>query len=433
MDASTIAAIATPPGKGAVGIIRVSGARALEAVRHVAPRVELEPRRATVVTLQVAGTPVDQALALFFQGPHSFTGEDVVELQLHGAPRLLRLVLEALLTVPGVRLATPGEFTRRAVVNGRLSWTRAEAVIELIEARSEAEVRSAAARLTGALAKVLDELYRPLLEVSAQLEGALDFPDEAGDVDVTEPLQRCLDRALLLERSARRASALRRGTLVVLYGPVNAGKSTLFNALIAAERALVDAEPGTTRDALEAPLELGGQAVTLVDTAGLRSEPGRVEAMGIARTRALLAQCDVAVLVVPPEAGEGEVALWRAEVEDAKRLEVAGKADLASSPRPALLAVSGRTGQGVEALAAELLRRLGGSGGADEPLAAGAHLEALERARVALERAIAARDLTLEVVAGEVSLALQALGEVAGLDVSDERLDALFARFCIGK
>jgi tRNA modification GTPase len=433
VDVSTIAAIATAPGKGAVGIIRVSGKAALTALGVVAPGVRLEPRRATVVTLQVAGAPVDQALTLFFPGPNSYTGEDVVELQTHGAPRLLQLLLSTLVSSPGVRLAQPGEFTRRALANGRLSWSRAEAVVELIDARSEDEVKAAASRLTGALSTVLEELYQPLLDVSATLEGALDFPDEAGDVDVADALASCLDRARLLERSARRSENLRRGGLVVLYGPVNAGKSTLFNRLIGSERALVDDEPGTTRDALEAVVELGGQAVTLVDTAGLREAPGRLEALGITRTLFLLEACDLAVLVAPPNATETELCRWREQAPESKRLEVAGKGDL-RPPHPALLTVSGRSGLGVEVLINELLRRLNAGGAGSDALASGHHLEALVRARAALERAVEALPrATLEVVAGEVSLALAAVAEVAGLNVTEQRLDALFARFCVGK
>ncbi|MDP1917026.1 MAG: tRNA modification GTPase [Myxococcales bacterium] len=432
MEHATIVAIATAPGRGAIGVIRVSGPRAKAVLQRLAPGLSPVPRVATLSTLRVDEAVVDQALVLFFPGPKSFTGEDVVELHTHGAPRLLNVVVQAALREPEVRLAGPGEFTRRALMNGRVDLTRAEAIVDLVEARSEAEVKSAAARLEGALARVLEELYQPLLQLSAELEGTLDFPDDAEDVGSCAPvLNRCLEGARRLEASARAATQVRQGGLVVLYGPVNAGKSTLFNRLVGAARALVDDEPGTTRDALEATVEVGGQLVTLVDTAGLREGAGRVEALGMERTRQVLQEADVAVLLRPQDAG-AELETWRAEVPDERRLEVVGKADLLDRAG-SVPAVSGLNGTGVEALLALISARLGTFDG--EALVAGArHLEALIRVREALERA---RDAlvgsTVEVVAGEVSLALSALGEVMGLDVSQARLDALFARFCIGK
>lgn len=432
VEHATIVAIATAPGRGAIGVIRVSGPRARAVLQRLAPGRSPAPRMATLRTLRVDGAVVDQALVLFFPGPRSFTGEDVVELHTHGAPRLLTLVVQAALREPEVRLAEPGEFTRRALMNGRVDLTRAEAIVDLVEARSEAEVKSAAARLEGALARVLEELYQPLLQLSAELEGTLDFPDDAEDVASCAPvLNQCLEGARRLEASARAATQVRQGGLVVLYGPVNAGKSTLFNRLVGAARALVDDEPGTTRDALEATVEVGGQLVTLVDTAGLREGAGRLEALGMARTRQVLQEADVAVLLRPPEAG-AELESWQAEVPDERRLEVMGKADLAEAA-VGVPAVSGLKGTGVEGLLALISARLGTFDG-EALVAAARHLEALIRVRESLERAQEALGgSTVEVVAGEVSLALRALGDVMGLDVSQARLDALFARFCIGK
>lgn len=432
MEQATIAAIATPAGRGAVGIVRVSGPRALAVLRRFSPGLEPKPRVATLVHLRVEGALVDEALALWFPGPRSFTGEDVVELQTHGSPVLLEVLLRQVLTEPGVRLADAGEFTRRAVGNGRLDLTQAEAVVDLIDARSESEVRSAAARLEGALSAVLDGLYQPLLQVSAELEGALDFPDEAEGVEqgVRGRLESALAQAVELERMAVAGSRLRRGGLVVLYGPVNAGKSTLFNRLAGSSRALVDDEPGTTRDALEANLVLGGMPVTLVDTAGLRADPGRVEALGIAKTRSLISQADVALLLIPPGSTDQSLAEWRSEADASKRLEVWGKADLGGGTG---LAVSGLSGAGVEALTSAIVER-GRFQVTDTVIAHEQHLEAVRVARTALERAVEALNVApLEVVAGEVGLALSELARLMGLDHSKERLDALFARFCIGK
>ena len=433
VEHATIAAIASAPGRGAIGVIRISGPKAKAVLQRLAPGLSPAPRVATVTTLRIEGAVVDQALVLFFPAPRSFTGEDVVELHTHGAPRLLQWVLQAVVREPEVRLAGPGEFTRRALMNGRVDLTRAEAIVDLVEARSEAEVKSAAARLEGALSRVLDELYQPLLQLSAQLEGTLDFPDDADDVEGFAPvLDRCLLGARRLEASARVATQVRQGGLVVLYGPVNAGKSTLFTRLVGSARALVDDEPGTTRDALEATVELGGQLVTLVDTAGFRAEPGRVEALGMARARELLHEADVAVLLRPPDEGPEALERWRAEVPDERRLEVLGTADL-REVEGAVPAVSGLNGDGVEGLLALISARRGSVDG--EALGAGErHLGALTRVRESLERAQqAVVGSTVEVVAGEVSLALSGLGEVMGLEVSQDRLDALFARFCIGK
>lgn len=428
----TIAAIATAPGRGAVGVLRVSGPSALAVLRRFGVGVALKPRVATLVHLRVEGATVDEALALWFPAPRSFTGEDVVELQTHGSPVLLEVLLRQAVAEPGVRLAEAGEFTRRAVGHGRLDLTQAEAVVDLIEARSETEVRSAAARLEGALSQVLKQLYQPLLQVSAELEAALDFPDEAEGVEaeVRARLEAARSQAVELERMAVAGGRLRRGGLVVLYGPVNAGKSTLFNRLSGSARALVDEEPGTTRDALEANLVLGGMPVTLVDTAGLRADPGRVEALGIAKTRSLINQADVAVLLIPPGATDQSLAAWRAEAEEEKRLEVLGKADLGATSG---LAVSGLSGAGIEALTAAIIER-GRFQTADTVVAHERHLEAVRGARMALERAVEALEVApLDVVAGEVGLALAQLGGLMGLDHSKERLDALFARFCIGK
>ncbi len=432
----TIAAIATP-GSGAVGILRLSGPASLEVTLPLSPAVPRQPqaRHAYFTELvDASGAALDQGLFLYFQAPHSYTGEDVVELQTHGSPRLLELLLALVLRDDRVRLAQPGEFTRRAFVNGRIDLARAEAVADLVAAQSEAAVRAAAAQVRGVLSQKVRTLREPLLALWADLEASLDFPVEAegAEVNVAARLDAVLEsaRALLGERA--RGRLVRRGAKVVLFGPVNAGKSTLFNRLLDEERALVDAEPGTTRDALEARLELAGLAVTLVDTAGLRAGAGRLEEKGIARTRASLQEADLAVLVVPPEAGADEVAAWERE-SLGEVLRVYGKADVRPAP-PGSLGVSGLTGAGVGALRDELVRRLGGERGGAVALTSERHADALRRAVEALERAAEAyRVSTLEVVSGEVGLAVGALGEITGETASEELLDAIFRRFCIGK
>ena len=370
---------------------------------------------------------LDDGVVIFFPAPHSYTGEDVVELQPHGSPRLLSLVLQRLLEHPGVRLAEPGEFTRRAFLNDRMDLASAEAVADLVAAQSEAAVRSAAAQLAGGLSSRIAQVKELLVPLHADLEAALDFPDESdgAEAQVRPRLERALAELVALAAQGSAGALARRGAHVVLYGPVNAGKSTLFNALLGTTRALVDVEPGTTRDVLEATVELGGLAVTYVDTAGLRAQPGRVEALGIARAREALAAADLKVLVVPPEGCD--------EKPDAATLVVRGKADV-TGPAKAELRVSGLTGEGVEALKAELARRLGVDSAQSIALASERHREALRRALEALRRGREALEVsTLEVVAGEIGVALHALGEITGEDARAELLDAIFRRFCIGK
>ncbi len=458
---STIAAIATGPAAGGIGIIRLSGPDALKAARVVAPQLPESPApRHAYFTRFVAadGAVLDEGLALFFAGPKSFTGEDVVELHAHGAPRLLSLLLERLLREEGVRLATPGEFTRRALINGRLDLSRAEAVADLISAESEAQVRAAAAQLTGDFSARLARIHDPLLALHADLEGSLDFPEEAegADVDVLPRLEASLHEVRALLADAKRGALVRRGARVVLYGPVNAGKSTLFNALVGSSRALVDAEPGTTRDTLEARIELSGLAVTLVDTAGLREGAGRIEALGIERTREALKGADVAVLVLPPQTTDEERDAWRREVANESLVELWSKSDLplsqqSASPEtreerrvgkatandsrlPEGVRVSGVTGAGLDEFRALLASRLSEGAASAIVSTSERHLAALTELETALSNARSALDVsTLEVVAGEVGLALHALSELTGEDASTALLDAVFQRFCIGK
>lgn len=433
---ATIAAIATGPGGGGVGIIRISGPRALEAARRVcAVSDRPPPREAKLVELVVGGAVVDSGLLLYFPEPRSYTGEDVVELHAHGSPRLLSLLLGEVLRAEGVRLADAGEFTRRAFLSGKLDLVRAEAVADLIAAESEAQVRAAAAQLHGDLSARVEELKALALGALAEVEGVLEFPDEAEGVEagVVGAVGAALEAIRALVRDAGRGALVRRGARVVLYGPVNAGKSTLFNRLVGAERALVDAEPGTTRDTLEVRLELEGLAVTLVDTAGLRREAGRLEAMGIARARQVLQGADVGVLVVPPGAGREEIEVWRGEVETERRLEVLGKADL-EAREVGMLRVSGVTGEGVEELRGAVAARLAGSAAGAAVVASERHLECFREALAATERAATAAGVgALEVAGGELKLAVEAFMRVTGEDATAAFLDAVFSRFCIGK
>ena len=439
---ATIVAAATGPAPGGVGILRLSGPGALELARPFARGLPEDPeaRRAYLVDFtDRSGAPLDSGLFLFFRAPASFTGEDVVELQLHGSPRLLAMLQQEILRDGRARVAEPGEFSRRAYLNGRMDLARAEAIADLVAAESEAAVRAAAAQLGGALSARVKELRDPLLALHADLEGALNFPDEAEGADegVEARLAPLVSGALALMEDVGRGRLVRRGARVVLFGPVNAGKSTLFNRLLGEERALVDAEPGTTRDVLEARFELGGLGVMLVDTAGLRPEPGRLEALGIARAREALRGADLGVLILPPDATELEARRWRDEARGTPTLTVLGKSDLRRGERGPVhgLPVSGTTGEGVEALRQAILERLWGVGAPGAvALVSERHADALRRAAEFLERAMeAARVSTLEIVSGEIAFALDALGEITGESASADLLDAIFQRFCIGK
>jgi tRNA modification GTPase len=470
---ATIAAIATGPAAGGIGIIRISGPNALAAARRVVRGLPAEPiaRHAYFVHFVDAQERVlDEGLALWFAAPRSFTGEDVVELHGHGAPKLLSMLLEEILRGETVRLATPGEFTRRAYLAGRIELTRAEAVADLIAAESEAQVRAAAAQLSGEFGERLARVKAPLLALQADVEGALDFPEEAegAERDAAGRLLEIEKNARSLLDDAKRGALVRRGARVVLSGPVNAGKSTLFNALLGANRALVDEEPGTTRDTLEGRLELHGLAVTLVDTAGLREGAGRIEAMGIERTKEALASADVAVELVPPGATptrtealivhtkldtlSAEAAARDLSVRvdantsgvDApteQRQEVVGvqsggaaKTSMTGLRNDGSIGVSAKTGAGLDALREALFARLGGTLAGAVISSSERHVRGLTDLVDALERAnSAARVSTLEVVAGEIGLALAAIAELDGSDARTELLDAIFQRFCIGK
>ncbi|MBN8230170.1 tRNA modification GTPase [Corallococcus macrosporus] len=442
-DSATIVALATAPAAGAVGILRLSGPAALEVARGLAPGVPVAPapRHAYLASfVDASGAVLDEGLFLYFQAPRSFTGEDVVELHAHGSPRLLRLLLARALEDARVRPALPGEFTRRAFLHGRIDLTRAEAVADLVAADSEAAVRAAAAGLSGALAERIRSLETPLRELHADLEGVLNFPEEAegADAEAGSRIASLRSVAEALRAEVGRGRLVRQGARVALYGPVNAGKSTLFNRLVGEARALVDDEPGTTRDALEARVEWDGLGVTLYDTAGLREAPGRVEALGIARTKELLAAVDLAVLVLPPGTSRDEAASWTREAGDTPVLAVTGKCDAMTGAGAEALVpprVSGLTGEGVDALRTSVLARLWGGGTPSAvALVSERHADALRRTAEALGRAeVASRVSTLEVLSGEVGLALEALGEVSGTSVSDALLDTLFQRFCIGK
>jgi tRNA modification GTPase len=431
----SIAAVATPSGRGGIGIVRISGADVPRIARRVLGELPA-PRVATLRPfLGASGDKLDEGIALYFPPPHSYTGEPVLELQGHGGPVVMQTLLAACLDA-GARLAEPGEFTRRAFLEGKLDLAQAEAVADLIDAASQEAARSAMRSLSGEFSATIGALVGQLVELRALTEAMLDFPEEEVDAvhrdDAAARLQavgRALDEVLA---KSRQGSLLRNGIHVVLAGRPNVGKSSLLNRLAGEDRAIVTPLPGTTRDALREPIQIQGVPLTVVDTAGLRDATDMVEQLGIERTQRELAQADL-VLVIR-EAGETGSTI-AGMPPSARQIEVYNKADLA--PRftapPGAIAVSAKTGRGLDELRGAILRAAGwSSAGETVFLARERHLRALESARGHLDAA--GKQLPRwEFFAEELRLAHAALGAITGEFTSDDLLGEIFSRFCIGK
>jgi tRNA modification GTPase len=441
----TIFALATAPGRAAIAVVRLSGPRAGEAVRALAGR-ESVPREASLRRLSDPATaaPIDEALVLWFPGPASFTGEDQAELQLHGGPAVVEAVAEALAGL-GLRLAEPGEFTRRAFENGRLELSQAEAIADLVEAETAAQRRQALDQLGGALARRYDDWRDALIEALAWLEAEIDFPDEdlpeALAVRAGEPLRR-LESELAAAIADTRGERVREGLRVALVGAPNAGKSSLINSLLGREAAIVTSFPGTTRDVIEAPLTLDGYRVLLADMAGVREATDPVEAEGVRRARAWAQSAALRLWVVDGSAASGA---WReaAELIGRDDILVLTKADQgegadAEDARQAGLAAvhaSTVTQGGMDMLRAALtdLVRTALSG-ADFPATTRLrHRALLEESLIHLRRALERLGGDAELVAEDVRLAARALERLSGRIDADAILDKVFGSFCIGK
>ncbi|MFN8894604.1 MAG: tRNA uridine-5-carboxymethylaminomethyl(34) synthesis GTPase MnmE [Betaproteobacteria bacterium] len=448
-----IVAIATAPGRGAVGIVRASGADLAPLIRAVCGRDALPPRQAVLLPLLAAdGSVLDRGLALHFPAPHSYTGEEVLELQAHGGPVLLQLLLaRCLQALPGLRLAAPGEFTERAFLNDKLDLAQAEAVADLIDASTEAAARSAARSLTGAFSDEIAALAAQTVELRTLVEATLDFPEE--EIDFLEKARarerldalhaavgRCLGRA-------RQGALLREGLRVVLAGQPNVGKRSLLNALAGAELAIVTPIPGTTRDRVAETIQVDGVPLHVTDTAGLRlphEAADEVERIGIARSWEAIAGADV-VLFLRDLSRRGEPANEAADSEIAAllpaatpRREVWKKADAAAADVPdEAMALSARTGAGLDALRRALLAQAGWQPAAEGLfIARTRHVQALREARAHLEAAqahAAVRDAALDLLAEELRLAHRALMAITGEYGTEDLLGAIFGRFCIGK
>jgi tRNA modification GTPase len=442
----TIAAVATPPGVGAVGILRLSG----PGVPDIAARLLIRsppPRLATLTKmLDEDGASIDQGLALYFPAPHSFTGEHVLELQGHGGPVVMDRLLARALAL-GARLARPGEFTERAFLEGKLDLTRAEAIADLIASGTEAQARLAARSLEGTFARRVDALLEALTELRVFLEATLDFPDEDLDPGMAAHVQRKLAEVLAeldeLLASARQGERLRDGLLVVLAGAPNAGKSSLLNALSESDRAIVTPVPGTTRDLLHADVQINGLPLRVVDTAGLRVSPDPVEQEGVRRAHEQIERADM-VLWIIDDTAPTESAMPPPPASRVPLLRIRNKIDLTGRPageaRPpggaTEIACSAATGAGLDDLRSALVRHAGvGTDTGGIFSARRRHLEALHRTRHAVQGAQDAADagLSAELVAEDLRLAQRHLGEITGVVSSDDLLGRIFGEFCIGK
>lgn len=432
----TLFALATPPGRGAIAVIRISGPdtkRTLEALGVG----RLKPRMAMLRDLTHAGDRIDQGLVLWFPGPASYTGEDCAELQLHGGRAVVEAASRALMDL-GLRPAEAGEFTRRAFQNGRMDLAQAEAVADLIDAETEGQARQALGQLGGALSDVYAGFRADLLQALALVEAEIDFPDEEVPDHLARTAGPILDGLIARLEAAvadgRRGERVRDGYRIVLIGETNAGKSSLFNALAAREAAIVTPVAGTTRDVLDAELVIGGYAVTLSDTAGLRDSDDPVEAEGVRRARARAEGADLRLWVRAPGDPEGAAAAY-VRPDD---LVVLTKADLARAediPDRDTLRVSTATGQGLDRLhgwiAARLARDLSG---ADFPAVTQArHRRRLDEALTALRAARAMLDASPEMAGDDLRRANQALARVTGEIGVEDILGEVFASFCIGK
>jgi tRNA modification GTPase len=433
----TIAAVATPSGRGGVGIVRVSGARVPQIAKAVLGALPA-PRRATHrFFLDARGERIDDGLALYFPPPHSYTAEAVLELQGHGGPIVLHAVLGAVLDA-GARLAEPGEFTRRAFLNGKLDLAQAEAVADLIDAASREAARSALRSLAGEFSSAVSALVAQLTDLRALTEAMLDFPEE--DVDSLhrdDARSRLAGLRVALDdvfAKSRQGSLLRGGIQVVLAGRPNVGKSSLLNRLAGEERAIVTALPGTTRDALRESIQIEGVPILVVDTAGLRESRDEVERLGMARTRQEMARADIVLVVLDASHPE---APSEALPENATQIMVFNKIDLVAGAVAGAsdegVRVSAKTGEGMDALRSALLAAAGWSGrGESVFLARERHLRALSTARVHLAQA-ATQDAQWEFFAEELRLAQEALGTITGRVSADDVLGEIFSRFCVGK
>ena len=447
-----IIAVATAPGKAGVGVIRISGSQLLplaEALFHRA----LVPRQANLLTLRDAqGELIDQLIAIYFAAPASFTGEDVLELQCHGGPQLLELVMKRCLELgkdQGLVVAEPGEFSLRAYLNNKIDLAQAEAIADLIDAQSEAAVRGAARSLQGAFSDDINNLIEEITQLRILVESTLDFPEEEieflENAQARQRLAAVKEKLQALRAGAKQGKILRDGIQLVLAGAPNVGKSSLLNRLAGEEVAIVTPIAGTTRDRVKESITVDGVPMHIIDTAGLRETSDIVEAKGIERSWDAIRLADMVIFLTDAQAGNQEdelkAQILRELPPKCPVLEVVNKADLLPDP-PKLpsdqaLLISAKTGAGIDQLKRKILEVVGWDGPQEGTiLARRRHLDCIERAAEHIEKSeqfAANGNNSLELFAEELSLAQQYLGEITGKLLPDDLLGKIFSQFCIGK
>jgi tRNA modification GTPase len=441
LDSDTIAAIATAPGRGGIGVVRISGNRLALLAQALLGQVP-PPRIARLCNFSAGqGEVLDQGIALYFPAPHSFTGEDVLELQGHGGPAVLQLILSRCFEL-GARPAQPGEFTRRAFLNDKIDLAQAESVADLIDAASAEAARCALRSLTGAFSRRIHELVEALINLRMLVEATLDFPEEEVDfleaADASGKLVKIQSALEKTRQEARQGSLLREGIRVVLIGQPNVGKSSLLNQLAGQDVAIVTAVAGTTRDTVRETIQIQGIPLHIIDTAGLRETEDEVERIGIARAWEAIRQASVALLLVDAQHGitAAEEIIIAALPEALPRLTIHNKIDLhQEAPRKQGndLYLSARTGEGVDTLRTALLNIAGWQPeGEGLFMARDRHLVALTQAAQHIEQARLAGG-KLEFLSEELRLAQSALSAITGEFSADDLLGEIFSRFCIGK
>ena len=447
-----IIAIATAPGKAGVGIIRISGQNLTGLIQALFQK-NLQPRQATLLALRDKfGQLIDQVLAIYFVAPASFTGEDILELQCHGGPHLLELVMQRCLELGkdiGLEIAEPGEFSLRAYLNNKIDLAQAEAIADLIDAQSEAAVRGAARSLQGNFSDDVNDLVEEITQLRILVESTLDFPEEEieflENAHARERLSAVKTKLQTLQNGAKQGKILRDGIQLVLVGAPNVGKSSLLNTLAGEEVAIVTAIAGTTRDRIKESIQIEGVPMHVIDTAGLRQTSDEVEAKGIERTWEAIHSADLVIFLSAPNVKSGDDDLKKRVLETVPPkcaiLEVVNKADLLegganSAPKDAI-AISAKTGQGVDALKQEILKRVGWGGTQEGVIVSRRrHLDCIERAseHIARSEQFAANgNNSLELLAEELALAQNHLGQITGKLLPDDLLGKIFSQFCIGK
>jgi tRNA modification GTPase len=445
LETDTICAIATPPGVGGVGVIRVSGPKSKQIADQILD-ISIKPRRAHFARfVDDVGEALDSGIAIMFESPASFTGEDVLELQGHGGPQILQLLMERVLSL-GARPARPGEFSERAFLNNKIDLVQAEAIADLIESGTRASARAAQRSLEGVFSEQVNTLQQELIDLRVFVEAAMDFPDEEIDFlvdsDVLERLDGAADRLKSILKQAHQGQLLRDGINIVIAGLPNAGKSSLLNALAGRESAIVTDIPGTTRDVLREHISLDGLPAHIADTAGIRESTDQIEVEGVRRARASLATADLALLVIDSSQPIAPQQALRAEVpQNIPCVEVYNKVDLTDDSVRVDKAqlkvwVSAKTNKGMQGLV-QLIKAAAGVSSQSEGVfsARTRHLDAL---RLTLDHVQTGQQQlkqfnAAETLAEELRLAQKALGEITGQYLPDDLLGAIFSSFCIGK